>query len=227
MPILLQSPTPDLQLSRDFYTSLEFRKVSENPLMLTDGKVLLQINPDRHSRAGIIYYKDSWEKEIEVLGKITKVHNIEKGYLLADPSAVWIYLMEGNPDFEWNPQKESFSKLGNYAGLSLETVDFNRSTAIYEALGFKAMEGTVEKGYVTFVNQKFVVTLMPPLCCPHLFFNPSMTYFNGKSNFQIIRNLLKLDIHITEEITHFNKNGMVDNIIIRDPGGFGFFIFSD
>ena len=63
--------------------------------------------------------------------------------------------------------------------------------------------------------------------CPHLFFNPSLTYFNGAKNLSIIQQIKTLQIPITEEITHFNKEGIVDNIIIRDPGGLGFFLFSD
>jgi hypothetical protein len=68
---------------------------------------------------------------------------------------------------------------------------------------------------------------MKPLTCLHLFFNPSLTYFNGGNNLAVIENIRKLGIPITEEITHFNKDGIVDNIIIRDPGGFGFFVFND
>jgi len=71
------------------------------------------------------------------------------------------------------------------------------------------------------------VSFMQPNSCPHLFFNPSMTYFNGKNNLPIIAKIREAGILITEEITHFNQEGIVDNIIIRDPGGYGFFIFSD
>jgi len=71
------------------------------------------------------------------------------------------------------------------------------------------------------------VSIMKPNMCPHLFFNPSLTYFNGGKNPEIIEAIRKLDIPITEEITYFNKEGLVDNIIIRDPGGYGFFIFND
>jgi len=54
-----------------------------------------------------------------------------------------------------------------------------------------------------------------------------LTYFNGKQNLKVIEQIRNNGISITEEITHFNKEGIVDNIIIRDPGGYGFFIFSD
>ena len=32
---------------------------------------------------------------------------------------------------------------------------------------------------------------------------------------------------ITEEITCFNSEGIADNVVLRDPGGTGFFIFND
>ena len=44
---------------------------------------------------------------------------------------------------------------------------------------------------------------------------------------QLIQKIRDLKIPITEEITVFNDQGVVDNIIIRDPGGLGFFIFND
>lgn len=46
-------------------------------------------------------------------------------------------------------------------------------------------------------------------------------------NLAVIKKIRELNIPIVEEISTFNKEGIVDNIIIRDPGGYGFFIFSD
>jgi hypothetical protein len=54
-----------------------------------------------------------------------------------------------------------------------------------------------------------------------------MTYFNGGNNMAVIGKIRSARIPIAEEITHFNKEGIVDNIIIRDPGGYGFFVFND
>ena len=52
--------------------------------------------------------------------------------------------------------------------------------------------------------------------------------FNGKENNpKVIQNIRNVGIPIAEEITTFNKEGIVDNIIIQDPGGYGFFIFND
>jgi hypothetical protein len=88
--------------------------------------------------------------------------------------------------------------------------------------------GNYEKPYMSLDLDGFSINLMKPNICPHLFFNPSFTFFNGKEgNPKVIAKVRELGIPIAEEITHFNKEGIVDNIIIRDPGGFGFFLFND
>ena len=103
-----------------------------------------------------------------------------------------------------------------------------KSQAVWEAIGFSLTMGTPGDAYIVLENSDgFPVSLMQPLNCPHLFFNPSMTFFNGANNPKIIDKIREAGLPITEEITHFNKQGIVDNIIIRDPGGYGFFLFND
>ncbi len=46
---------------------------------------------------------------------------------------------------------------------------------------------------------------MKPLQCPYLFFNPSLTYFNGKENEATIDSIKKQGVLITEEITQFQR----------------------
>ena len=117
------------------------------------------------------------------------------------------------------------SVLGNNMGLSLETTDFEKSNQIWQAVGFKKSD---QQGWVVFKNEDgLIVSLMKPNNCPHLFFNPSLTCFNGAANPDIIQKIRDLDIPITEEITQFNKQGLVDKLILRDPGGYGFFVFND
>ena len=54
-----------------------------------------------------------------------------------------------------------------------------------------------------------------------------MTYFNGGKNLPNIGKMREAGIEFAEEITHFSSDGVADNVIIRDPGGLGFFIFND
>lgn len=229
MNTFFQTPTNDLRQSIDFYKKLNFKILSaENPTLVTDGNAIIEINPDRFARAGVKFYKNNWKNIVEQLQNLTKVSPIENGYLFSDQSGVWIYLMESNSTVNFNLNEVEASTLGNFAGLSLETTDIKKSIEVWEILGFSKTMGSIEQGWVSYENQdKMGVSFMQPNSCPHLFFNPSMTYFNGKNNLAIIDKIRATGIPITEEITHFNKEGIVDNIIIRDPGGYGFFIFSD
>ena len=88
--------------------------------------------------------------------------------------------------------------------------------------------GSAEKGWISMTNDNdFSVSLMSPNACPHSFYNPSLTYFNNKNNLSVIQKIRDLGIPIEEEITAFNPDGVADNIILRDAGGYGFFIFND
>lgn len=189
----------------------------------------MEINPDRYARAGVKLIRDSWASAVASLEKITAVTTTDSGYLLNDPNGVRVYLVEDKEDSNLVISNLPASTLGNFAGITLESADLPRSQVFWEALGFKLIMGTAEQGWIGFQNEDGMgLNIMRLNTCPHLFFNPSLTYFNGKvNNPLVIQKIREAGIPITEEITHFNKEGMVDNIIIRDPGGYGFFIFND
>lgn len=227
MQALIQTPTPYLDASIDFYSKLGFKHISENPTIFSDGKANIEINPNRYARAGLRFFKASWSIEISKLKAIAEIHPTKDGHLLADPSGVWIYLVDGKPGFDLKEEELSFSTLGNYMGISLESTDAKKSFEIYQILGFQLAFGSIDSGFFALTTNGFSISIMKPNSCPHLFFNPSLTYFNGKNNLEVIAKIRSLPIPITEEITYFNKESIVDNIIIRDPGGLGFFIFND
>ena len=229
MQATVQTPTPDLEKSKTFYRLLDFKTVEANGReVVSDGLCCIEINTDRFARAGIKLYQPSWKDEVAQLGQRIKVLPLEDGYLLSDTSGTWIYLIEGDLPFDFTPAETSSSVLGNFAGISLETIDMAASVGLFETLGFKITMGGADQGWIVLTCESgFGVSIMKPNSCPHLFFNPSLTYFNGGKNLPIIKKIRDVGIPITEEITQFNKEGIVDNIIIRDPGGFGFFIFND
>ena len=201
---------------------------AENPALVTDGKIVIEINPDRYARAGVKLLKKSWNETAAALAAYTAVLEIDDGYLLSDPSGVWIYLQLAREGLDFAPAEAPISKLGNFAGLSLETTYMVRSADIWELLGFEVKHGSRDGEFLSLENGDGLgVSLMAPNCCPHLFFNPSLTYFNGKNNLDVIAQIREADIPIAEEITLFNKEGLVDNIIFRDPGGYGIFVFND
>ena len=229
MNSIIHTPTNDLAKSLEFYSKLGFTKLPNTELeLVSDGKVVIEINPDRFARAGVKLFSESWETIVEDVERFANVLRIDNGYLLSDPSGIWIYLIESQEELSVDISGISPSVLGNNAGISLESTSINNSFHLWKLLGFNEQEGDIEQGWVTLRNSEgLVISLMKPLTCPHLFFNPSLTFFNGKKNLEIIEKVRSLKIPITEEITHFNKESIIDNIIIRDPGGYGFFLFND
>lgn len=226
MQTLIHTPTPNLQQSLDFYARLGYTVLSAaNPTLVSDGKAIIEINPDRTARAGLKLYRESWSDVLPALGAITNLVHFEGGVLVSDASGVWIYLVDGPAPASVADAALAPSTLGNFMGLSLEATDVARSRAIYEALGFTLNPNPYMVQVIS--PDGLGIALMEPLGCPHLYFNPSLTYFNGKANLEVIAKVRAAGIPITEEITVFNAEGVVDNIILRDPGGYGFFVFSD
>ncbi len=226
---IIHTPTNKLEHSVDFYSRLNFKTVLiADSTFVTDGKAIIEINPQQTARAGLKLFKDNWDTEISKLEQLTAIHKLDTGYLLSDPNGVKVYLVNGKLDIDFEPSENAFGITGNFMGLSLETTDMTKTAAFWIALGYEQTQGKIEHGWVSYSNGSGVgVSIMKTQACPHLFFNPSMTYFNGKNNLNVIKNIRDAGILITQEITHFNKDGIVDNIIIRDPGGYGFFLFSD
>jgi hypothetical protein len=227
--LLIQTPTPAIKQSKDFYQRLGFTTISEEPYRVSDGKVVIEVNPDRFTRAGVVLYRDSWAGTVVALRQLVPVIQTDTGYLLDDLSGTRISLIEaerGPVNTENNHSPSSI--IGNFAGLSLEVIDIADAVKVWELLGFEKTMGSAEKGWVSYQNEDGLgISFMKPNMCPHLFFNPSLTYFNSGKNLEVIEKIRAVGVPITEEITVFNEEGIVDNVILRDPGGYGFFVFND
>lgn len=60
---VIQTCTGDLLTSKNFYQKLDFKLLSENePTLFTDGKMLLEINPDNFARTGLKLYQKNWNR---------------------------------------------------------------------------------------------------------------------------------------------------------------------
>ena len=59
------TPTPNINQSLAFYKKLKYHELTgSESTMVSDGKVIIEINESRSTRPGIIFYKDSWDEEI-------------------------------------------------------------------------------------------------------------------------------------------------------------------
>ena len=118
MLITIHTPTSNLLDSINYYGSLGFTRLQDEPVIYTDGIALIEINPHRYARAGIKLYKEIWAQERELLAMLTPVFSLKEGYLVRDPNGVSIYLTEDQPDIAFSPQEKCFGIPGNFAGKS-------------------------------------------------------------------------------------------------------------
>ena len=62
---VIQTCTGNLSASKDFYQKLDFELLSDNkPTLFTDGKFLLEINPENTARTGLKLYRTDWQETI-------------------------------------------------------------------------------------------------------------------------------------------------------------------
>lgn len=229
MPII-QVPTPHLKTSQAFYEKLGFKqKDCPEGTLLTGGEQLqILINSERTSRVGLRFYNKDWKSLTARSNWSYPTSSTKEGYLVTSPGGCPVYLINDREPIGSDNTIPKRIALGNFNGLSIETNAIEESILFWNQFGFKQTAGNLEQGWVSLEDESgFAIGLMKYNCCPHLFLNPSLNFFNGKNNPEIIQNIRQLGISITEEITVFNENGEVDNIIVQDPGGLGFFIFND
>ncbi|MFN2260579.1 MAG: hypothetical protein ABR595_00745 [Psychroflexus sp.] len=227
MKIIIQTPTANLQKSIDFFTKLGFSKCESSiQNLFTDGRFYLQINPDKFARVGLKIFVDDLENVSKKLQKHTKLLDFENTKVFRSHNTT-IKLSDEKIELP-ELKNTNTSLLGNFAGLSLETLDMSSAFRLWNSLGFGLKMGDYDKAWMTLENNHgFCVSFMKLNTCPHLFINPSLTFFNGKNNFDLIQKIREKNISFAEEITHFNENNIVDNIILKDPGGLGIFMFND
>ncbi len=225
----IQTPTPGVHLSHSFYLRLGFTKLEHTNTFFSDGSVIVEVDSDRFTRTGLKLYRQDWSEVVARLPSFTPIIEREGAYVLGAPSGARVYLHPG--EAPWDParvKRSPRSRLGDFSGLSIETLDLNHSMQFWGALGYELSSGGVDKGWLTLGCEGAInVSLMGMFSCPHLFPNPGLTYFNHGENLRFIRALRDARVPIAEEITQFNAKGQVDNVIVVNPGGTGFFVFDD
>lgn len=218
---IFQSPAVDIERSKDFYLKAGFHLVEQDDrLYAVDQSVAFFLNPLRSARPAVLYYAGVDEVRPDIFKKVNEQ------WVGAGPSNV-PFVFEHRSPLRLDTSAESI--FGNYAGLTLETLYLDKSIRFYRPMGFEPVGTDFSQGYLALTHPSgFSITLLRFGMCPHSFCNPSISYFNGKEgNPGVLQAVRANGLPVFEEVTFFNPNGEVDNIILRDPGGIGFFLFND
>jgi predicted lactoylglutathione lyase len=231
--IMLQTAAPNLASSQSFYENLGFQHTheSEHLHVYSDSSIDLIVNGNVGARPGFAVYTDNVKALAEKLTEYGPLFPHNVGHVTSDPNGIRIFLFPESchPTLDKH-QVKGKNICGNNYGAGIETTRFDESVAFWKDLGYEA-GATIgpDSQYATLQQEgSIALTLFKPGICPHAFYNPSLTYFNGKEgNPVVISKLKEAGVVPVEEITVFNKTGEVDNIIISDPGGLHSFIFND
>lgn len=223
MTTTLVTATPDPETSREFYLDTGFTPLGPHTFGATG--LTIRIDPTRTARAAVVLHGDPGERRaaLEAVGRV--VERKDRSLITSDPNGVLLVL---DPTGAPSVQEVPPSLLGGFAGLSIEAVDPERTTHFWEAAGWKREKGDPGQGWVSLGREEgFGLSIMGMEMCPHLFPNPGITFFNSGRNPAIIAALRDRGVPFAEEVTVFNDQGEVDNVVLRDPGGLGFFVFND
>lgn len=135
MIVSVHTPTPDRAASAEFYQRLGFECIDSGERVFADSQVRIEIQPDRYARPGLRLYGANWEDKVGHLRQLTHIYKAGNDLLLNDGTGCWIYL---TPDAPPEAQSvETRAIIGNFAGLSLEAHDLDRTVEIWRLLGFE------------------------------------------------------------------------------------------
>jgi catechol 2,3-dioxygenase-like lactoylglutathione lyase family enzyme len=226
---ILNIPSPDISKSIAFFQELGFEtQQAGKQFLVADAQCQFLIDPAPSARAGWTFYLEDWNILFENDFPKKELKKFGDDFVISDGNGVYLRFSKSQmPAWEGSsPTRPSL--LGSYAGVSQEVFDLQASLDFYAKWGFKVEQGGSTQGWASLRHSNGQgLSLMAYGSCPHLFFNPSLTYFNGKNNLAVIESLRESGIPLAQEITHFNDKGIVDNVILQDAGGLGIFVFSD
>jgi len=178
--LIVESPAPHLQESLSYYKKIGFQCTAWQNAYLCQAKNLtVFLNPDPYSRLCINLFGAQQEK------------------ITVCPSGTWIKERIENIK---DPNFDSNSLLGNYAGICIETLDIEASFIFWQAKGFKG-NFDPNASWCSLKNKNGdSLSLLKANSCPHLFTNPSLAFFNGPKNSEIIQKIKAIDLPIKQEV---------------------------
>ncbi|MDC1401936.1 hypothetical protein N8333_01640 [Flavobacteriaceae bacterium] len=204
--LLVESPLREKNKSIAFYTKLGFEISQEKDLYLAkESRFIVLLNPASESQPAL------------------RVFGAKETKSFLGPSGTLIHLVREKCPYSLGSLP---SILGNYHGVSLETDTLQDSFTLWHKLGFKGTFSSTS-GWIELNNAGQQLSIQKTNLCPHSFFNPSLTFFNGQKNKGIIDHIKQVELPIEEEVIFSAEEKIAQNIILKDPGGLGFFIFND
>ncbi|MBI3579604.1 MAG: VOC family protein [Ignavibacteriales bacterium] len=224
----------NLKETLPFYLTLGFQIVGQDVVpypwaQLTDGFILITLGQDTGEASGLAFFASDMEQRAERLKKDdikvekTKM-KIGDWYqtVVYDPDNFPIHLIGYDAAKLPKLPGKPISKCGQFAEISIEVSDLQKSLAFWNQLGFSPEAGGTSKWCST-NNGVFQLGLYEKGSAPHGFHNPCITYFEPDMA-QRLAGLSKEGIKYIFEFPP-NKEGLLESAIAEAPDGQYFFLF--
>jgi hypothetical protein len=207
-----------------FLGTLGFSTIAsdDESTLLTDGNLYFDLRRAEKNKTMLSYCVHDVTNAVEMAQNL-EIDIVEKSphhVIVREPNGLLILLAGPDVvslrDFEKKPS----SLCGTFYEASLETNDVDRSIVWWQNVGFKV---TAHKDtWCTLDDGKIMIGLYKKGNCPHLFRNPSLTYFEPDMG-ERIAELKKEGIQFLQEEKEI---GMKGHAIAESPDGQYFFLFS-
>lgn len=220
-------PTTEASLSK-----LEFRPLQVEGLpLLTDGRIIIQLDRFRAFDTGLIYYAENIEETVKQLDDLDldlrDVKTLNEEIVLTtlqDPNGVGISLVkEEMPELPL-ADGEAYGLGGNFYELSILTPSFDETINFWSRLGFEISYGNPKQDtWVTLTDELINIGIYREGTVPHIFNNPALTYFESDMG-RRISSMKDKGIKFAAEMK--NESGEISNAILETEDGLHFFFFT-
>jgi len=216
--------TTNASAAEKFLDILGFRVIEsdETSTLLTDGNLYFDLRRSKQNTTMVSYCVNDIGNAVEMaqnleieIAEMSPHHVIMREpngllILLAGPGVISLREFDRNP----------MSIAGTLYEVSVETSDMERSIAWWQNVGFKVL--TRQQTWCTLDDGNLKIGLYEKGSCPHLFRNPSITYFEPDMA-ERIATLKGRGLTFAQEE---GEIGMKGHAIAESPDGQYFFLFT-
>jgi predicted enzyme related to lactoylglutathione lyase len=206
-----------------FYERLSFKKLSQREgggenlsATLTDGSIIVTLNPGQTPALLLVYYAADMDQRIEELEKLGIVFDSKREgeAVFSDPNGLHVKLVKADASKLPKPAGKPFSKCGMFGELCVSTRDLKASLAFWDKAGFgKTHSESAPYQFAIVMDGKLIVGLHQGNAEIKA---PTLTYFDRDSKARIAE-LKKAGVAFESE-----KGGGV----LKSPDGQGVFLFN-
>ncbi|MCT4636627.1 MAG: hypothetical protein N4A72_02870 [Bacteroidales bacterium] len=184
--IVINIPVRDISLNIEILKVLGFRLIDNDKNLMSNGQVILRLSHRAFFEKGFFICTDDFENQIARIEKAglhlnckyyTKKEFVE-GCLL-DPNKVFFGVKKMDKQYKLDGPVDK--TIGTFAGLGIETLDFERTSDFWEKIGLVFDKNNSKIGHFHKLHMNgFSIVLYRKGYIDHLFHNPAIMFKDSR-----------------------------------------------